>query len=304
MPSLENSPKGQTSAALNRNQFIALLQAALNARQARFARQAAAQWLQIYSGDLHVQLLSAQAILQDENAAALVQDALTMLETLCLKDPEFAEAHSLLFHAYRVTDSPKLGIARGNYLALTGKTLTVPNAGNMNGHPVQEQSVHEQDVHEIRIQEWGQALWEARQYIHQEDFARADGRLRQAFGEELRTHTEEMKGLAPLVALTQIENTYFQGLKQADGDRVALRSLAELYSQQWQDCLPFVLIYADSLMDGGESDRAVALLHQAAAQDIGGQVAARLWGAQHPYRSLWYDAVSAQLDIAVPASVA
>ncbi len=57
------------------------------------------------------------------------------------------------------------------------------------------------------------------------------------------------------------------------------------------------------LMSGGEPEKAVALLHEAASGDVGGQIAARMWGAEHPYRSLWPDRLDIDLDIPIPASV-
>ena len=83
-----------------------------------------------------------------------------------------------------------------------------------------------------------------------------------------------------------------------------LRSLAAFYRQRWPNCQHFTLLLSDALMDGGEPDQAVALLHEIAAQDVSGQVASRLWGENHPYRNLWPEDLSINLDIPIPVSIA
>jgi hypothetical protein len=57
-------------------------------------------------------------------------------------------------------------------------------------------------------------------------------------------------------------------------------------------------------MESGDAHQAVALLHQAAARDVSGQVSRRLWGERHPYRSLWPEDLELSLDMQVPAGVA
>ncbi len=86
----------------------------------------------------------------------------------------------------------------------------------------------------------------------------------------------------------------------------ALRSLASLYHDRWPACVQFILLLADAWMDSGETELAVDLLHQAAARDVTGQVARRLWGEDHPYRSLWPTHLEAAIlqDLPVPAAVA
>ena len=83
-----------------------------------------------------------------------------------------------------------------------------------------------------------------------------------------------------------------------------MRSLAAFYRQRWPNCQHFTLLLSDALMDGGEPDQAVALLHEIAAQDVSGQVACRLWGENHPYRNLWPEDLCINLDIPIPVSIA
>jgi hypothetical protein len=100
-------------------------------------------------------------------------------------------------------------------------------------------------------------------------------------------------GLTHLQAMSQMENAPLAGK----------RDLANYYAQRWPDCLAISLFLADWLMEG-EADRAVALLHKAAARDVAGQVAQRLWGEQHPYRSLWPEKLELPFETAIPAAVA
>jgi hypothetical protein len=57
-------------------------------------------------------------------------------------------------------------------------------------------------------------------------------------------------------------------------------------------------------MDGGEPEKAVALLHQGATLDVTGQVSHRLWGSEHPYEKIWPESLEAPIDIPIPADVA
>jgi hypothetical protein len=82
------------------------------------------------------------------------------------------------------------------------------------------------------------------------------------------------------------------------------RDLATLYAERFPTCLAPTLLLAGTLMEIGETDQGVALLHRAATFDVTGQVAIRLWGSRHPYRELWPDSLEAPLDLVVPAQVA
>lgn len=83
----------------------------------------------------------------------------------------------------------------------------------------------------------------------------------------------------------------------------AYQQLATLYYERDPECLPFVLFLADALIDSGEDQQGVQLLHQCMTLDAAGQVLTKLWGTHHPYRSLWPEAMSIQFDLQVPAEV-
>ena len=80
--------------------------------------------------------------------------------------------------------------------------------------------------------------------------------------------------------------------------------LARQYREQWPECLVFQLVAAVAEMEAGREEEGVALLHQCAGRDASGQVARRLWGDNHPYRSLWPDPMMMPFDFPVPPAVA
>jgi hypothetical protein len=80
--------------------------------------------------------------------------------------------------------------------------------------------------------------------------------------------------------------------------------LSELYQSQWPLCVVNNLILADTLIKGGQEEKAVKLLHHTVNLDVAGQVPARLWGVDHAFKSLWPDHLSSTLPFPIPADVA
>jgi tetratricopeptide (TPR) repeat protein len=83
-----------------------------------------------------------------------------------------------------------------------------------------------------------------------------------------------------------------------------LLDLAEEYTMRWPDTIVCNLIFANALNQNGKEEQAVTLLHHAVSLDIGGQVAIRLWGSQHPYTNLWPSNPKITLELPIPANVA
>ena len=69
---------------------------------------------------------------------------------------------------------------------------------------------------------------------------------------------------------------------QPDTPLQARLSLAQYYRSRWPDCLTVLLLLGHWLLDSGQDDAGVKLLHAAAGRDIAGQVACRLWGRKTP----------------------
>ncbi|MGQ0604411.1 MAG: tetratricopeptide repeat protein, partial [Anaerolineales bacterium] len=99
---------------------------------------------------------------------------------------------------------------------------------------------------------------------------------------------------SPLTALIHLSALW--GARRLD----LARPLAEGLSQRWPDTIAFKLCLAECLFATGENARAIELLHDAAAQDITGQVAARHWGEQNPYRALWQGVSDIKLELPGP----
>jgi len=81
------------------------------------------------------------------------------------------------------------------------------------------------------------------------------------------------------------------------------RPMVEGFHARWPEVVAFQLCLAECLLAKGDHQRAIALLHDAAAQDVGGQVVVRHWGRNHPYRALWENAAAPTLPGPLPAEL-
>ena len=195
------------------------------------------------------------------------RQAIPILEQITAADPEYLEAQELLFQAYQAAGKAIPAQSLSCLLAL--------------GSPLGERET---------VATWGRQLWTTREAIAKGDPDEASKRVQGALGANPAT---PLVGLTHLQAMAKMETAPLAGK----------RELANYYAQRWPDCLAISLLLADWLMEG-EADRAVALLHKAAARDVAGQVVQRLWGEQHPYRSLWPEKLELPFETAIPAAVA
>jgi hypothetical protein len=257
--------------SLSRNNTISIIRAAFAVGEVRFARLSALAWLTAYPGDLGVSLLHAQALMTMAKTTSHFSQAAHILESLCRADPEYLEARQALQAAQA-------------------------KAGNR-GSEENSACVQALDGHfepkTIRPN-WAHHLSQARQSLlnKPEGAENAERLVHLALLEEANT---------PLAGILHIQVAMQRRLPLQ-----SVRNLTQMYHERWPECIQFMLFMADSLMDGGEADLGVALLHQAAARDVIGQVPVRLWGSKHPYRALWPDNLTAPIlqDLPVPASVA
>ncbi|MCC6192393.1 MAG: tetratricopeptide repeat protein [Anaerolineales bacterium] len=81
------------------------------------------------------------------------------------------------------------------------------------------------------------------------------------------------------------------------------RPLAQTGSARWPQAVAFRLCLAECLIATNDHPGAIALLHDAAAQDLGEQVVTRHWGNQHAYRALWNNTATAALPGPMPAEL-
>ena len=279
-----------TQKPLSRDQYLQVVGAGLAARQNPFARQAILHWLATYPGDLLAGLYYGRVLVSE---GRLVQ-ALPVLQGLCVADPEFTEAVELLLkvvehlQSHGEIEAPGRNQLAGDF-AVSRKRLAQLGALE-NSVRAQWFALVGQSRHRKTFASWGGPLWYARQAMQQGDLHLANALLHDVL---------EQEPAHPLAAVTHLQLL-------AAGLSIGLETkyeTARTYHQTWPDCLPCMLYLAKWCMECGKSDLAVALVHQAAARDVGGQVVRRLWGAVHPFRSLWPERLELGMDLLVPAEV-
>ena len=252
----------------SRSYLIKILDAALATGENRFANQAALVWLSSYPGDLPVNFLHAKALIAD----GFHQQAVDLLQNLVLVDPEFLEAQSLLFKTSSQLCIKGSEMAHGCSVALKNRAL--------HSQPLMEKTPN-----------WSQLLAKTRGEMKKGNLDKAEILIQ----EVLATASH-----SPLCAVTHLRILRGKG----NTHRRSLHAIAEHYHQHWPECLQFMLILVETLMDMGQSVEAVGMLHKIASQDVTGQVAHRIWGTNHPYQSLWPQKLEALIRVQIPARVA
>jgi hypothetical protein len=297
---------------LPRQIYLQIVQAGLEVQQFRFACEAALLWLTSYPGDLEASLAYAQALLGEKRP----RQALPVLQGLCMADPEFEEAvKALLQLADPAPSSPVDGLSAAN------DGLPMPSDGSptqADGFHIESNGANKRlpglpgkskpastlgiDIRanlfaltgqcpdKNSLPGWGNDLWLARQALKQGDLFQAEEKIR---------HVLSVETPSPLACVTHLE---LLAANQATPMQTRLET-AGRYHQSWPACLACTLYLADWSMGNSDSGQAVALLHQAAAQDVSGQVAKRLWGEIHPYLRLWPEQLELPLSLPIPAEV-
>jgi len=267
---------------LARSEYFSIIQSGLAANQYPFVRQAILSWLAAYPGDLKAGLLYAQLLIGEQRYSQAVR----VLQGLCEADPEYFEAVDILQEVIQTARvnlvNPSLTVHPPSEMEKIVALQAIAQAHRfaLDGHKLsQDQSVA-----------WGGPVGLARQAIQNKDWSLADALLGEALGQET-TH--------PLIGVTHLQ---FLALNPSAAPEIRYQ-IAHDYHERWPDTLQFMLYLADWTFDGVQSGPAVALLHMAAARDVDGQVARRMWGAKHPYRSLWPDRLELKLNSMVPAVV-
>ncbi len=199
--------------------------------------------------------------------ADLTNQAIPVLEKICQVDPEYLEAQIMLKRSQEGIDDQAAWVSSGNIYVLG-----------------------EDPGPKDFLPDWAYQLRAARTALDSEKLSLAEDLIHQALIYDCPT---------PLAALLHLEVN-----GRRDLPPMTMRDLAVHYHQQWPECLACMLWSAEAFMQSEESDKAVGLLHHAAAKDVTGQVATRLWGSNHPYRSLWPTRLAAPIDVAIPAPVA
>lgn len=204
-------------------------------------------------------------------AKALIQQgkrkkALQILIRITDLDPEFLQAHEVLAQLSRRIKADLAENAR-SAVTILQKSSAVPND----------------------IATWAQHLVRAHKALDKNELEQAEGQVQAAL---------MAQPSSPLPAITHLRLARAQGLSW-----LAIDKLIELYRSQWPKALNFKLMDAEKMMESGQEDEAVELLHESAAEDVSGQVAKRLWGQQSRFKSLWSSELSMAISQPIPASV-
>ncbi|PKO18335.1 MAG: hypothetical protein CVU39_02550 [Chloroflexi bacterium HGW-Chloroflexi-10] len=102
----------------------------------------------------------------------------------------------------------------------------------------------------------------------------------------------------PLIHIVHLRTVYL------NQDINSILNLVELYYQKWPETLAFKLILAEQLLEVGEEEKAVNLLHDCVSKDSAGQVARKWWGDQHVFLPLWPERMEISSELQVPLEVA
>jgi hypothetical protein len=212
-------------------------------------------------------LIHAQAIAKDLSA----KQALTLVEKVCNIDPLYAEAQQFRYELHQIEGTTDVHF--GELFALAPKQRVFRGKENQKNLP-----------------DWAKPLAKIRHLITEDIINGAEDLL------------PILLGIDPDSALAGA--THLEILnRNSDTPDLALKQLAEHYQSKYPDCLVPLLIQADSLIKGGQSEKGVSLIHKAASSDLTGQVAQRLWGDDNPYKNLWPENLETYLDLQVPAAV-
>ena len=258
---------------MKRADLVNLLEAAITYQQPDYARQAAQRYLAEWPGDVGVQLVLARAYA----AEGYVPQAVKILEGIVAVDPEDFRAQRLLGDQFTALGTP----AAAN-LAYTcahigdGLGLGAPpsQADNASTQPLAWVAAARAAYVAERVGDWKTAQHEAQTLI----------------GVATSSPLPSLIQLCALWHARQLSLAY---------------PLAQAFYARWPRVVAFKLCLAECLFASGDNAQALERLHDAAAQDIAGQVVARHWGEAHPYRGLWNDDpnLAVSLPGPVPAAV-
>jgi hypothetical protein len=294
---------------ISRALLIDLVQAAITVKELRFARQAALNWLAAYPGDLPVNLLYAQTLMH----SGLPGQALPVLERLCQADPEYREAVDLMVQAEAHVRQEQANEPTRTRRTVLPKTPAISNVpGRRTIKRTEEESSGwllglggSPDLAQARALglnrsltkthvEWSRNLIRARAALQRGDPALAEQELHPVLA------IDPNIPLAAALHLRALDADANSGKMPIP----ALRSLAAHYLERWPALITARLALANAALRSSNPEQGVALMHTAAAADITGQVADRMWGPQHGYQTIWPSDMTLELDVPVPAAVA
>jgi tetratricopeptide (TPR) repeat protein len=189
-----------------------------------------------------------------------------VLEKILKTDPLYVKASQTLLKILEGSDDKAAIKAGGVIQALGGSPFNAP-----------------------RLPEWGSKLLLVRQAIQNRQYDAAMSLLTSELG--AADHPE-------LVDILHLEIT--AGMNDIN----TMLNLAKLYHIRWPDCVQVSLMLAKAWMESGNEDEAVKLIHVCAAKDAIGQIPARMWGTNFPYKRMYPSKFEITADFAIPAEIA
>ncbi len=247
---------------ISRDRLMALLKTAIDLGSNRFARELALLWLAQFPGDLPVNLLYANTLVNNRQ----YKHAKVILDKICRIDPEYVEAQTAL-------------------------ASLMKNSSPTNWMPIEWNMYVLGKIHlpEDKIPEWVRNLYKCRLALSQDDPHTAENAI---------LKTLLTGALSPLIALTHLQVCIKRNFSPD-----SLFALASAYHNKYPDTIGIDLILADAMAKCGNYEEALSLIHKAAASDVTGQVAKRLWGDNHPYKNLWLTRLETLMDIPIPIEI-
>ncbi len=259
---------------LTRSQLLFLLEAALeSASLLPQAEDLARSWLRAFPGDMSVRITLARILKRRGRTEA----ALGIADHLRMQAPCDPRPLRLLLEAASGEAASLASTANACLLAL-GESPS-PHAP---------------------LPSWGGLLAEMFRSLDAGDIALASRSLPPLLAAEPPTPLLGVAHLRLLSAQSSAARSAHTSLPLSP----AVRAILEQYRERWPDALPLALWQAELYLAGGQEARAVAILHRAAAEDVGGEVPRRLWGEAHPYRNLWAGETHIPLEMPLPAELA
>lgn len=266
------SPNSQQEKTLmSRGELLTLLDTALLCGAFRYARQISLTWLAYYPGDLAVRLKYGQLLLKTGRDKQAVQH----LTELCQADPEYLEAWYLLAAALKGKSISTAASEKAFMIADCQSAICALDGEIIPSAP---------------LPAWAN-------YVLQSRHALARGEIEQA-----EEYLHQVLVVDPLPALVAVTHLYL--MRASELPTAAVQNLADFYHQRFPTTIAPVMFLAEALMDSGEPERAVSLLHQSATMDVTNQVSNRIWQGDMPYIDLWPGNLEAPVNIPIPAEVA
>lgn len=196
-----------------------------------------------------------------------VQPAIRRLRQVVTADPEYVEAYTALAQALTGAGDPqRAAVYEGCAHALRGDDLVAGAYPSWVGHLHSALAALAAKKYPLSLTESQQALL-------------ADPET-------------------PLPTLT------FARAQKASGEATGALATTRAGHDRWPECVPFLVLIGEDLIQRSETSRGVDYMHQAAALDPVGRVAVRYLGPDHAYQSLWPAVMDSTLSRPVPADVA